>query len=80
MATAALIATVEANDFISIIFPLEKGVVHTCVYQKVTPINLIVRQNQPLKVKKICTKSTNDLTNTITMVMEPLAPPAALNQ
>jgi hypothetical protein len=50
--------------------------VHTYVDQKVMPINLIVRQNQPLKVKNR-TKSTNDLTNTITMVMELLAPPAA---
>ncbi len=32
------------------------GVVHACVHQKVMPINLIVRQNQPLKVKKIRTK------------------------
>jgi hypothetical protein len=40
--------------------------------QIVMPINLIVRQNQPLKVKKSAQK-----TNTITMVMESLAPPAA---
>ncbi len=32
------------------------GMVHTCVGQKVTPINLIVRQNQPLKVKKSAQK------------------------
>jgi hypothetical protein len=57
MATAALIAAVEANDFISIIFPSEKGVVYACVHQKVTPINLIVRQNQPLKVKKSAQKA-----------------------
>jgi hypothetical protein len=50
------------------------GMAHAWVGQKVTPIILIVRQN-PLKVKK--SKSTNDLTNTITMLMEPIAPPLA---
>jgi hypothetical protein len=64
--------------------------VHLWVGQKVTPITLIVRQNQPLKVKnphkkhknrtkskKIRTRSTNDLKNTITILMEPPALPAA---
>jgi hypothetical protein len=55
------------------------GVVHTCVGQKEIPINLIVLQNQSLKIKKIRTKSTNDLTKTVTMVMEPLAPLAAIH-
>jgi hypothetical protein len=36
---------------------LPPGVVHTYVHQKVMPINLIVRQNQPLK-NKIHIKST----------------------
>jgi hypothetical protein len=33
------------------------GMVHACVSQKVTHINFIVRQNQPLKVKKSSQKA-----------------------
>jgi hypothetical protein len=33
------------------------GVVHVCMHQNVMPINLIVRQNQPLKVEKSAQKA-----------------------
>jgi hypothetical protein len=56
---------------------LVTGMVHTKVHQKVMNFNLIVRQKHPLKKKRICTKSTNDLADTITMVMELFAPLAA---
>jgi hypothetical protein len=36
---------------------LDGGVMHACVHLKVTPINLKVRQNQPLKVEKSAQKA-----------------------
>jgi hypothetical protein len=54
---------------------LAAGMGHPYLDQKVMPINLILRQISPIRLK-ICKKSTNNQTNIITMVIEPLTPPA----
>jgi hypothetical protein len=46
-------ANMEYNSLLCNYLEFTMGMVHASVDQKVTPINLIVRQNQPLKVKKM---------------------------